>query len=115
MSIGSDLLVEVLDAIERDPELAARVRRLLGVAPPVAEPTPIYERVASFARRVSLSERSIWTLASEGMPMVGSGRGRRVDVARAIAWIRERNDAVDDAVEREARASAARAAGRAAR
>jgi predicted DNA-binding transcriptional regulator AlpA len=79
---------------------------------PANDSTALYLRVPGYAKRVSLSERTIWSLISKGLPTIGAGRSRRVDVARADEWLRERRDHVDDALERQARAAAGRAAGR---
>jgi hypothetical protein len=115
VSVGRELLVEVVAALKADPELARELRELLGVAAAKApEPTPIYMRVAEYAKRVSLSERTLWYLVPKGLPVVGDGPARRVDVARADTWLRERSAQLDDAVEREARAAAAKAARKAA-
>jgi hypothetical protein len=40
----------------------------------------------------------VWTLVAKGLPTIGAGRSKRVDVARADAWLRERRDHVDDAL-----------------
>jgi hypothetical protein len=45
-------------------------------------------------------------------PTISSGRPRRVVVAEADRWLRERRDRVDDEVERSARAAARREASR---
>jgi len=82
------------------------------VAP--ATGTAVYMRVVDYARRVSMGERTIWALVARGLPSVGSGRGRRVDVAGADVWMREQGGQVDGAVEWAARTSARSAARRAA-
>jgi hypothetical protein len=88
MSIGRDLLLEIIDAAERDPALVERVRRALGAHPAEAKPVAVYLRAVEYARRVSLSERTVWGLISQGLPTIGGGRSRRIDVARADEWLR---------------------------
>jgi hypothetical protein len=117
MSIGRDLLLEIVDAAERDPALAERVRRVLGArqVEEAKEATAIYLRATEYARRVSLSERTVWALVSRGLPTVGTGKSRRIDVARADEWLRCQRSEVDAALEEQARRAAHRAARRAAR
>ena len=93
--------------------LAAALRAeadAIGAEAPAA-PASLYLPVAAFAARVALSERTIWTFVRKGMPVIGSGRGKRIDVVRADAWLAEHRDAVDSGVELQAR-TAARAAAR---
>ena len=114
MSIGRDLLLEIIDAAERDPVLVERVRRALGVHPAEAKkPVAVYLRAVEYARRVSLSERTVWALISQGLPTIGRGRSRRIDVARADEWLRGQRDQVDVAIEAQARRAARLAAGKA--
>jgi hypothetical protein len=99
-----------IDELRADPKLAADFRELLGATatPEISE--PIYLRVADYAKRVSLSERTVWNFIVQGLPTIGTGRTRRVAVADADAWLRDRRETVDDGVERQARAAARRAA-----
>ena len=95
---------ETIRAIVREEIRAALADRL-----PKSEPEAVvFERVAAFAKRVGISERTAWTLVARGMPTAGTGRGRRVDVARAVEWMRAQTTTVDDAIERQARANATR-------
>jgi len=113
MSIGRDLLLEIIDAAERDPVLVERVRRALGVHPAEAKkPVAVYLRAVEYARRVSLSERTVWALISQGLPTIGRGRSRRIDVARADEWLRGQQAQVDAAIEGQARRAARLAAGK---
>jgi hypothetical protein len=73
----------------------------------------LYVRAAEYARRVALSERTVWTLIAQGLPTIGSGRARRVDVARADEWLRgPRKGEVDAALEAQARRAARLALGK---
>jgi hypothetical protein len=47
-----------------------------------------YLRAAEYARRVSVSERTVWALVTRGLPTIGRGKSRRIDVARADEWLR---------------------------
>lgn len=112
MSIARALLTALRDELRADPSLAGELRELLGVSPAPKEPSAIYMRAAEYAARVSMSPRTVWTLIGRGLPTVGAGKSRRIDVARADEWLREQSSDVDDAVEKQARRSARRAAGR---
>jgi hypothetical protein len=105
-----ELLAELVRALETRPDLAARLRVVLALASGPAE--PIYLRVPDWAERAGVSRRTAWTWVGAGLPTVGTGRTRRVDVKLADAWLRERAS-VDDAIEKRARADATRAAKRA--
>ena len=111
MSVARELLLGLVAELRADPTLAAELRSILGVASPAPQPEPIYLAVRAYARRLGVSERTAWSWAAAGMPCVGAGRTRRVDVRAADAWLRDRRDVADDAVERQARAAARRAAG----
>jgi hypothetical protein len=117
MSFGRDLLLEIIDAAERDPAIAERVRRMLGVqrVEELKAPEAVYLRAVEYARRISLAERTVWALISEGLPTVGSGKARRIDVARADEWLRGRRERVDAAIQAQARRAAQRAAAKASR
>ncbi|MGA3123472.1 MAG: hypothetical protein ABSF69_22100 [Polyangiaceae bacterium] len=117
MSFGRDLLLEIIDAAERDPALAERVRRMLGVqrVEEAKEREAIYLRAAEYARRISLAERTVWALVARGLPTIGSGRSRRIDVAQADEWLRGQRDRVDAAIQSQARRAAQRAAAKVSR
>jgi hypothetical protein len=83
------LLRAVLDEIERDPELVERLRRLLGAQSVAAPSGPAAMRIADYARHTGVSVRHVHALVRRGLPCLGSGRTRRVDVARALAWMRD--------------------------
>ncbi len=97
---------------------ADELRALIGeavreaLAPARAEPEPIYLRVRAYAERVTMSERTVWTFVRKGLPCIGVGRSRRVDVKAADAWLKGERDQVDDGIERDARRAARRAASR---
>jgi hypothetical protein len=117
MTIGRDLLLEIIHAAEGDPSLAERVRRVLGVqrVDEAQEPAAVYLRVAEYARRLSLGERTVWALVSRGLPTIGRGRSRRIDIARADEWLRNQQGEVDAAIAAQARRAARRAAGKGSR
>lgn len=101
-------------------ELAVLVRRAVaeeldarGIVPSTpprdAEPAPMFARVADAAALLGVSERRCWQLVREGMPTVGVGRGRRVDIERARAWMRAQEPASDERIAERARIAANRA------
>jgi hypothetical protein len=112
-AVGREILGGIVAALREDPALARDLRELLGVAgtEPKADSSRLFVRVREYAARVSLGERTVWTMITRGLPTVGKGRSRRVDVERANVWLRNERRAVDDSIERSARASARRAAG----
>jgi hypothetical protein len=76
-------------------------------SPQVSE--PLFVRVAAYAKRTGISERTAWGLVAKGLPTIGSGRSRRVDIVAADAWLRAQGGReVDDAIERRARLDARR-------
>ncbi len=111
-TVGRELLMGIVAALKEEPALAAELRALFGMAAPDSTSTTgeLFMRVSNYATRVSLSERTVWGLVARGLPTVGSGRTRRVDVERADAWLRSERGAIDDVVERSARLAARRAA-----
>lgn len=114
MTIAREIISAVVAELRADPSLARELRELLGVAATSKGEAPemLYMRVPEYATRIAVSERAAWSMVARGMPTIGSGRMRRVDVRRADAWLRDRHEAIDDAVEKSARASARKAAKR---
>jgi hypothetical protein len=84
---AADALVEEIVG-----KVLARIAPLLA---PVerAEPATIliYATVAKFASLLGYSKRYVETLIARGLPVVGSGRARRIDVERARLWLAERS------------------------
>ena len=112
MSIARELLLGMLDAIDADPALAARVRAVLGVGVttgevPAQAPEILYATATQYAERHAVSLRTVRSWISDGLPCVGDGRTRRVDVRAADAWRRHRAGG-DDALAERARRDAAR-------
>ncbi len=110
--VRREILVDIVTALREEPALARELRTLLGAEPSeqnVAS-AQLFMRVPAYAARVSLGERTVWNMVSRGLPTIGSGRSRRVDVERADVWLRNDRHAVDDVIERSARQSARRAA-----
>jgi hypothetical protein len=92
-------------------ELAALVRQAVAEAlTPATVSAPLYLKVSDFAMRLAVSERHAWDLVKQGLPTIGQGRGRRVDVVEADRWLRTRHDEVDVATEKDARRRARAAA-----
>jgi hypothetical protein len=111
-AVGREILVGIVGALKEEPALARELRQLLGVASPEPphDSRPLFMRVRDYATRASIGERTVWNLIARGLPTVGKGRSRRVDVERADVWLRSEHTATDDSVERSARESARRAA-----
>ena len=104
-----DVLRALADTVAQ--VVAERVIAALRV--PAAAHDPIFMKVPAYAERIGVSERHAWKLAKEGLPTIGEGRARRVDVVRADEWLRARSAATsDDSIERRARADARRSAAR---
>ena len=109
--VRREILVDIVAALREEPALARELRTLLGAeAEPHVPSAQLFMRVPAYAARVSLAERTVWNMVARGLPTIGSGRSRRVDVERADVWLRNERDAVDDVIERSARQSARRAA-----
>lgn len=97
---------ETLRLLVREEVAAALDARM----PKVEPPTALYLRARAYAERIAVSERTVWSMIARGLPTIGEGRSRRVDVMAADGWLRQQPGKVDDAVERSARQSARRAA-----
>jgi hypothetical protein len=113
------LITAVVDAVEGSPDLQRRLRALAvlvgigGGTPSQSSASAAYLTVAAYSERASLSERTVWKYITAGLPTVGTGRGRRVDVERADEWRRRQGRQADAVVELdEARRRARKAATR---
>ena len=79
--------------------LAAEIARLIASRSP-APPTPpevLFMPPKQYAQRVAVSVRPLRDLVAAGLPTVGTGRARRVDVRRADEWLRTRVEPADAA------------------
>jgi hypothetical protein len=97
--------------LREDRALAADVRAVLGVPTSAQSDSTAGERVQAFATRIGVGERTVWQLVRSGMPTIGRGRSRRIDVQRALDWLRHR-ERPDDVIELDARRRARQAADR---
>jgi hypothetical protein len=92
-SVVIQLPAELLDHLRAEArrEGAAAARAVLeeAVPAPPPEPRPVirFAKIAAYADRVGLSARKIHELIQGGLPTVGTGRLRRVDVEAADAWL----------------------------
>ncbi len=109
MSLERAFLLGVIAALRADPKLGADLRAALGPAaiPSTSAPEVEYERANAFARRVGVSPRQVWTFVRQGMPVIGSGRLRRIHVAPALASLARDEVRVTQSAEVEERARAA--------
>ncbi|MBN4050262.1 excisionase family DNA-binding protein [Desulfobulbus sp. AH-315-M07] len=96
------LLVERLRA---NPELVSELRSILVVDGVKVAKRP-YETVDGFAERVGVSRRTVDTWIHQGLPVVRSGRLRRIPVEEADAWLKAGGG--DAVIERRARLDARR-------
>jgi hypothetical protein len=94
---------------ERDPKLAAQVLALVKDAGPSSGSGPFLMTIDEYAEHTSYSPRKIATFISEGMPSMMKGRLRRIPVADADKWLRQRGAEPEDGIEQEARRNARRA------
>jgi hypothetical protein len=111
-AVGRELLAGIICALREEPAFARDLRDLLGTASLEAkvDSAEVFMRARDYAAHVSVSERTVWNLIARGLPTIGKGRSRRIDVERADLWLRNERAAVDDSVEQSARESARRAA-----
>lgn len=82
------------------PDVQAALRTAMQAQPPAA-PLQLYMTAKDFASHLGVSLRTVRTWLASGLPTVGRKRLRKVDVARAMAWLQAGGD--DGAVERQAR------------
>ena len=68
---------------------------------------PSLRRAAEFAQHIGMCKRSVENMVTEGLPIVGKGRRRRVPVAEAVAWVRAGGAGAE--IEKRARFDANRA------
>ena len=66
-------VVEALARVEREPS-----------------PVQLYGTVAQAAQLFGYSRRHVEGLVTQGLPMIGRGRARRVDIAAAKLWLAAR-------------------------
>ena len=102
--------VVVMSPEELDARIEAAVRKAL--APSKTEPEALFMKVVDFAKRIDVSERHVWDLVKRGLPTIGTGRSKRIEVKAALDWMRGQKAQVDDSIERDARRAARRAASR---
>lgn len=75
----------VVDALERDPELAKRTRAVLGLHDSQTGPAFLSRR--RYARRADYAVRTIDKFLRQGLPHTGEGKLLRIPVADADRWL----------------------------
>lgn len=104
MGAVENLADEIVSAIAHSPALRARLRTMLDEdRAPVHAANDDALRTASiddYAAAVQIGRRTVEGWIKRGLPTLGSGRGRRIDLGRADAWVRANGI---DASEAEAR------------
>lgn len=58
--------------------------------------TPRLAKRATFAAVIDCSTRTVDRLVRRGLPSIGSGRARRIDVEAALTWLRTHPDALNE-------------------
>jgi len=106
--LAADFVDAVLRHVREHPEKVLEIQRAFRVgtnndAPPVIE----FMKVAEFAQHIGMCKRSVENMVTEGLPIVGKGRRRRVPVAEAVSWVRA--GGADAEIEKRARFDANRA------
>lgn len=87
--LAQELLDALVHRLETDPQLSNRLREVL--APDRAEGASLaFMRVDEYGVRRGVARCAVERWMREGMPVIGNGRGRRIDVERADAWLRAR-------------------------
>jgi hypothetical protein len=86
----SALLRAVAAELRSNPELRRELQTLLASGTKLSPTDPIYLAPAKFAIRLGVSRRLVFTWLSEGLPSLGSGRGRRIPVAEGERWLEAR-------------------------
>jgi len=89
-SITQELLEAVLQTLEKHPELARRLRALLGIDRLLEPDHARLLTVREYAEHAGYCPRHVENLIRDGMPLLGQGRARRVCVHEADEWLRER-------------------------
>jgi excisionase family DNA binding protein len=79
-------------------EVRALRADVAALRPARVEPTPIYLATARYAARLGVSRWTVARLVRDGLPTVGRGRLRRVDVAAADAWLKRRDTSGETAI-----------------
>lgn len=79
----------LVERLEADAGLTKRWRKLMQAEnAEQSAPEPKFMPVAQYAISRGFSRRTVETLVEKGLPTIGKGPGRRVDVEFADAWIR---------------------------
>lgn len=81
---------QVLELLEREPELAPRARTLLGAPLASPEPAPALLDRGGLAQALGCSLHHIDVLRREGCPRVHLGDAERFERARVLEWLRAR-------------------------
>jgi hypothetical protein len=87
VSIGRELLVEVVAELRRDPSLACELRGLLGGGEHEHANGPQLQRLSAWARQTGISVRLAREWIAEGMPHVRRGRVVLVELGAAAQWL----------------------------
>lgn len=56
---------------------------------------PSHMKVAEYAKRIQVCKRTVENRITEGLPVLGVGRARRIPVEEADAWLRSRSRQTD--------------------
>jgi hypothetical protein len=86
IDIDETELASVVVCLLGNPDVQVALRAVLQVQPP-APPVDLFMSAADFSAHVHVSLRTVRLWLASGLPSVGRGRTRRVDVARAMSWL----------------------------
>lgn len=86
------LLLEVLEALEADPELAARARAVLVAESAPGPHAPALLDRGGLAKALGVSLASLDRLRADGLPELRLGDAPRFELAAVLAWLRARNN-----------------------
>ncbi len=107
--IGSfvGLVVElVLCELEQRADRISVLLERIGVNRCQTEPDRLFVSVSEYADRIGVCKRTVENWIKKGLPLIGSGKSRRVPVDEADKWMR--NGGPDGELERAARQNAKR-------
>jgi hypothetical protein len=90
--MSTEIKVVTISLDELRAVVADAVREAMRAHEPEPQTEVLFATAKAYAARAGVSLRTVRKLVADGLPTVGSGRMRRIDVKRADAWMREHSD-----------------------